>query len=97
MSRRASLGATVVFIVSAFTDVNSVHLASLRLSASNRAFWRSVTIRPGRLNRLIERYPRDPVITGKSDQRRPKLDGIREIIRTPHSHLDSVEQNRNII
>ena len=50
---------------------------------------------------FIERSPRNPVITGKSDQLLdvrvrvvPKLDGIRKIERPPHSHEDMVERNR---
>ena len=51
------------------------------------------------LHRLIERSPRNPVITGKSDQLLdvrvrviPKLDGIRKIERPPHSHYGIVNE-----
>ena len=51
------------------------------------------------LHRLIERSPRNPVITGKSDQLLdvrvcvvPKLDRIRKIERPPHSHCAIVNK-----
>ena len=46
------------------------------------------------LHRFIIRSPRNPLITGKSDQLLdvpvvvvPELDGVRKIMTPPHSHV----------
>ena len=56
------------------------------------------------LHCFIECSPRNPVVTGKGDQLLdvaivvvPKLDGIRKIIRPPHSHAAMGEQNANCV
>ena len=56
------------------------------------------------LDRFLGRGPRNPVITGKRDQLLdvaivvvPELDGIRKVVRPPHSHAAMGEQNANCV
>ena len=95
---------TIVLVVTIVADVDFSSLSSPTIVQQSCFLAEGDNAPRSVLDCFIERNPRNPVITGKSDQLFdvricvvPKLDGIRKIIRTPHSHLGSVEQNGNSV